>query len=209
MKKGPTSVFTPIRGISLLGHKVNDPSPQITQQVMKAAIDTATGFASPPYKFMSTLNFFKLVSLTNDKNANKLYERIKSDPTQLHLRSANMKGRDGLTPLHYAASIGNLSAVLTILDAADKDEMSILPWLLDMQGRTPMHVACEGSHSKVVEALFKVMANVEEPTGVNAPTDLAGFTPSAWNAREQSKKSAKGQLKDDEKVRRACIKELM
>lgn len=81
---------------------------------------------------MSTLNFFKSVKMTNAKNSTKLSERIKNDPSLLRLRSAGIQGRDGLTPLHYAADLGNLIAVETLLDAAGEEARELV-WLVDMQ----------------------------------------------------------------------------
>jgi hypothetical protein len=127
-----TAVFTPVRNTSLTGTLLQAPSPQMTAQVMQAAVDTAAGFASPPDKFMSTHALFKLVKLANANNSHKLIDRVRADRSLLRSRSAGMQGRDGLTLLHYAAHVGNVVAVEALLEAAG-DEAKDLVWLVDIQ----------------------------------------------------------------------------
>ena len=57
--------------------------------------------------------------------------------------------QDGFTPLHVAASVGNVSAIDALLqEGVDVDVNAV-----DLQGRTPLHVAAEKGHVKACRRL--------------------------------------------------------
>jgi ankyrin repeat protein len=73
---------------------------------------------------------------------------ISSDKSQAAVESIDKRNKTGATPLHFAASIGNLAMVKELLQAgADKDAG-------DNHGRSPLFMAAEGNHQQVVEVLL-------------------------------------------------------
>jgi ankyrin repeat protein len=82
---------------------------------------------------------------------------IDSDRIQGDREGIDTLNQTGATPLHFAASIGNLAAVAVLLDAnAD-------PHATDNFGRSPVFMAGEGNHLQVVQLLLKF--------GVEVPDD--------------------------------------
>jgi len=68
----------------------------------------------------------------------------------------NVRQVDGATPLHDAASRGNLPMVLLLLDAPD-----IQPNFKDQRGTRPIHKAVIENHPDVVAALLKKNVKIE------------------------------------------------
>jgi len=80
-------------------------------------------------------------------------------------------------------------------------------WAVDLQGRTALHIAsskCDTpGHIEVCKVLMKAMQGA---CGPQAPQDLSGFTPSAWNAREGS---SKARVSEKEAASRSELKHVL
>ena len=93
-------------------------------------------------------------------------------------RGQSVEGYDPLiwtTPLHAASRVGDLRAVLALLEA------SADPTLSDPFGQTPLHVAAGGRHAAVVGALLAAGADPSAATGAYAH----GATPLHYATRRE------------------------
>ncbi|KAK3404680.1 hypothetical protein EUGRSUZ_K00989 [Eucalyptus grandis] len=79
----------------------------------------------------------------------KILDRL---PKLLHV-----KGEDGRTPLHSAASVGNVEAVQLLLR-----KCRYLALQTDKNGYYPIHIACEGDKVKIIPELLKIWPNLAE-----------------------------------------------
>lgn len=100
--------------------------------------------------------------------------------------------QDGFTPLHVASSVGNVVAINALLQEAG-DALDVRA--VDLQGRTPLHIAAERGHAEACKVLKAAMAGRSggKPVGKAAPLDLAGRTPLAWSAS----KGKRAQIEED------------
>ncbi|XP_039155548.1 protein ACCELERATED CELL DEATH 6-like [Eucalyptus grandis] len=69
----------------------------------------------------------------------------------------NLKGEDGGTPLHSAASVGNVEAVQFLLS-----KCSYLALQTDNNGSYPIHIACEHGHVETTQVLVKMWPDLAE-----------------------------------------------
>jgi len=108
-----SSVFTPVDGTSLTGTLKQEPSADITAGVLRAAMVTAEGFASPKERWKKIFNTFKAVKGMgpSDKQTLAFHARLEGDPSLATARATEIEVRDGSTLLHAAAAWGNLNAV--------------------------------------------------------------------------------------------------
>ncbi|KAF8007964.1 hypothetical protein BT93_K1833 [Corymbia citriodora subsp. variegata] len=93
-----------------------------------------------------------VLAALKDRKSGIWKEIINRLPKLLH-----MKGEDGGTPLHYAASVGNVEAVEFLLS-----ECSYLALQTDKNGSYPIHIACESGHVDTIRALVKKWPDLTE-----------------------------------------------
>ena len=89
--------------------------------------------------------------------------------------SPNIRNEVGLSPLHYAAVLGNLDIMKLLIEA--KAEVSS-----PNQSRFPgvLHMAAQGGHAEVVQYLLDLGLNIDTPWLLNGHTPLLEAT---FNAR--------------------------
>ncbi|RYP58505.1 hypothetical protein DL769_008934 [Monosporascus sp. CRB-8-3] len=74
---------------------------------------------------------------------------LSSDKIKDTAESTDKRNNTGATPLHFAASIGNIAMVKELLETgADKDAA-------DNYKRSPLFMAAEGNHEQIVEILLE------------------------------------------------------
>ncbi|KAA8648676.1 ankyrin repeat domain-containing protein [Aspergillus tanneri] len=94
----------------------------------------------------------------------------------------------GATPLHFAASIGSLKTVRILLDAGAD------PHAVDHYNRSPLFMASEGNHVKMVELLLASGAEIPS----DAPMRLKELQCAInWRNRKAKKLKAKGRISTD------------
>lgn len=104
----------------------------------------------------------------------------------------NIQQHDGNTPLHHAASSGDLKIVSLLLNY--KGNPNITNSIL---GRTPLHNAVDGGHEKIVKLMVKYDGNAELRDRIGkSPIDLAASTEirnllSGKNQENSSEKSTR------------------
>ena len=77
-----------------------------------------------------------------------LSELLNSEQLKGDLKGIDQPDKSGATPLHYAASIGNMEFAKILIQAgADKDAV-------DHHKRSPLHMAVNGNHENLVELLM-------------------------------------------------------
>ena len=110
-------MFTPVDGTSLTGTLKQEPSADITAGVLRAAVMTAEGFASPKERWKKIFNTFKAVKGMgpSEKQTVAFHARLEGDPSLATARATEIEVRDGSTLLHAAAAWGNLNAVKHVL----------------------------------------------------------------------------------------------
>ena len=205
-----TAIFSPVSGVTLTGKPQEPPDVDVAQSVIKACVDTSQCFTSPTDRWKRVYNTFKAVkSLKTEKQVTSLRQRLQADPSLILARSTGGEARDGSTLLHAAAAWGNTLATQVLLAASP--EGGALLWAVDLQGRTALHVAAEQcdkpGHIDIARYLMEAMTKDGHlPAGAAAPADLAGFTPSAWNAREGGTKS---KITAEELSQRSELKKLL
>lgn len=69
----------------------------------------------------------------------------------------NIADKRGATPLHRAASKGNLSIVKLLLEHGDKLKVNVR----DAYGNTPLHLACEEDRQEIAKLLVDNGADLE------------------------------------------------
>lgn len=184
----------------------------VEQLVLCAAKDLATCVASPPLIWEDHKKLFNFCASSTPltaKQLRKVKKMLQKDPSLAHCRASKMGFLlpDGFTPLHAAAFVGNYEVALILIDLClddgngndDDDETgdvnsnkeSEKEYVIsldtrDVQGRTPLHIASEQGHVKLVKLLKTKMSERNPdglfPIGENAPIDLAGRTPLGWAA---------------------------
>uniref|UniRef100_A0A7S2RZ40 protein-serine/threonine phosphatase n=1 Tax=Rhizochromulina marina TaxID=1034831 RepID=A0A7S2RZ40_9STRA len=206
-----TSVCTPL---SSSGVRQGTPrkalAPEIAELVVQAAADTADAVvAKNQWKRVNDL-FLSLRTKSDKFDKAKLRARLAADPSLITTRvSTRLDGRhrDGFTLLHTAAECGHTAAIETILEF---DEAPRAIWSVDLQGRTPLHIAAEAGKLRACRLLKEAMIqNGQSPVGASAPVDLSGLTPAAWNARAESALRSKPRVNQEELTDRSALKELL
>jgi len=193
---------------------------ELSASVLSAAKFTALAITSPTTIWESRKNFFILCASNTALNAKKLdrmRKKLARDPALAQARATDMDNLvyDGATPLHACAMAGNRVGALLLLgldvdrtyaeeeeeeeEEAGGEKMAvpadrvILLSLLDLQGRTPLHVAAQKGQIQLVRLLKAAMtaANPEgvAPIGPDAPTDLSGRTPLGWAVTSRDTKA--------------------
>jgi serine/threonine protein phosphatase PrpC len=170
--------------------------------VMSAAKDLASCVASPPAVWEDHKKFFNYCassSKLSDKQLRKVKKMLRKDPSLATSRASKMGFLipDGFTPLHAVAFVGNYEVALILIDfclnssinsddQSDEKEYGVSLDARDVQGRTPLHIASEQGHMKLVKLLKTKMSERDPdgimPIGEHAPTDLTGRTPMGWAA---------------------------
>ena len=138
-------------------------------------------------------SFFKTCG--NDKLLAALRVSLDEDPMLILERSVNVQDTAipiGWTALHVAVYSGAFECCELLLSRGAN------PFECDLTGRLPLHILAASekkkkSHTKICESLLRIMRKDGENrmVGEDAPTDLAGLTPSAWLLASTSKKTSK------------------
>lgn len=149
---------------------------ELQRSVMLAATETAMALQASRDDFESRRLVIRNCQKLNEANLIKL---LTFDPALAMSRATDLGALaiDGQTPLHVAASFGNIDA-LKILFEMGGDEVSA--WVRDMQGRTPLHIAAEKGKIECCTFLRERMKEERshaDPVGLYAPVDLAGQYP--------------------------------
>ena len=168
------------------------------QSLLHAA--TATSICQSKCRVLSTAfkmrSFFKTCG--NDKLSGVLRVSLDEDPMLILERSVNVQDTTipiGWTALHVAVWSGAFECCELLLSRGAN------PFECDLTGRLPLHILAASekkkkSHMKICESLLRIMrqdsSGENSLVGDDAPTDLAGLTPSAWLlASATSKKKMK------------------
>lgn len=183
---------------------------RLADSVLSAARTTALAMSSPTFLWESRKIFFSLCAAgtLNVKKAARMQKILARDPSLAEARATAMGNLvyDGATPLHAASISDNTDAARILLgmgpEAGEGNNESEsgpihthpkaanLVSLLDLQGRTALHVAAEHGRVDMVRLLKRVMACAdpagEAPVGPAAPTDLSGRTPLGWAVTSRS-----------------------
>ena len=152
--------------------------------VAAAAVDTSKFQAQCRDKNRALVLMRLFLACSDDKKGRAcLPKMIDEDPSILSARSAARSKLVpiGWTPLHTVAHAGASDSCRILLEkGAD-------PFARDLTGRLPLHVVAaaekkKSGHVSVCEQLLAAMRATGSTTavGADAPTDLAGLTPSAW-----------------------------
>ena len=140
-------------------------------------------------------SFFKTCG--NDKLLAMLRVSLDEDPMLILERSVNVQDTAipiGWTALHVAVHSGAFECCELLLSRGAN------PFESDLTGRLPLHILAASekkkkSHTKICESLLRIMrkesSGENRMVGDDAPTDLAGLTPSAWLLASTSKKTSK------------------
>ena len=182
------------------GYHINDPS---IESIQAACFATAKSYASNN-KYTSLLNeLFRYCEKsqsvrTQEANLKALVAHLKADPNLVLVRAVNPHGHnrymiDGFTLLHSAARFGNQQVIEVLLQ-----EFKCSAWVLDLQGRTALHIAAAHGQGDVCQLLRQKMYEERnlDPVGENAPLDLAGTTPLGWAKFGAEAKSVSDKVKN-------------
>ncbi|KAK6947292.1 Ankyrin repeat [Dillenia turbinata] len=90
----------------------------------------------------------------------------------------------GWTLLHIGARKGDLREVKRLLD--EGMDVNVTAWGRKAQGVTPLHLAAEGGHVKVMDELLERGANIDART-----KGACGWTPLHTAAKERNRKAVK------------------
>ena len=207
MPQGPveTPFFTPrrIQKPELDQEFSNLPEDEMLgRKVLSAAVDLARSISSPTATWEPIKNFFNLCASTSAltaKQLSKVQNQLQKDPSLIYARSSKMGNvaMDGFSPIHAAAYAGNL-AVCDLLITFRPEVVHIL----DVQGRTALHIASERGHLDIVSLLKYSMGTEDKngstivfPVGGDAPVDLSGRTPLAWAATSSASLAVKNRTR--------------
>lgn len=142
--------------------------------MVNAARETAETISLSAVDFDKRRLFLRYCQNFNEEQFIKFLEW---DPLLPNCRlSADMGIRsDGQTPLHAAASYGNIQALELCLKFGRKVSL----FVRDMQGRTPLHIAAMAGQEQTCRFLLFSMEKERRtlPVGIYAPVDLMGDTP--------------------------------
>ena len=150
---------------------------EVEEEVLQACKDTAASFRGSMADRSNRTMILSLVRARPDKHVlhNRLSNTIAADPSLAVCRfdSAGTGVPDGFTPMHVAASLGNIH-IVSILIACPSQPST---WVRDLQGRTPLHLAVAYGKVEMCHVLREAMAaERHDPIGLNAPMDLTGST---------------------------------
>jgi hypothetical protein len=210
----------------------NDRMQLLLAGVQQAAIETAFSYKDPLDEAENKRVIFKACQeKSNARLLDDINRLCASDPGLVRCRACEMLNlaADGWTPLHAAARWGNVPAINLLLrgfpvDGSSHDEVDLStqpfprnaadPWALDLQGRTPLHLAAERGFLQACRVLRTAMQRPRrlpsiptvslphagivlidnerivqgcDPVGVDAPVDLTGTTPLGWVGRRGAK----------------------
>jgi ankyrin repeat protein/serine/threonine protein phosphatase PrpC len=162
--------------------------------VLQAAKDTADAFNCSPAVWNT--RYIMHNNIVRKTNIDELKKLLKFDPSLVNYRTTKLSSQfnenTGYTPMHIAASVGNIKVMRLLI------EYNASTWVLDLQGRLPLHIAAatvflKGSKNQIeaskknqiemCEFLKEEMRKErnQDPTGLFAPCDLAGNTPLGWS----------------------------
>lgn len=155
--------------LQFLDKQLQDES-DLRQAVLAAAAQTAQAMQGNRDDYEARRLMVRNCQKLNEAHLRKL---LTFDPRLAMSRTTEMGqlAVDGQTPLHVAASFGNIAALKVMLEKG-KD---VSLWVRDLQGRTPLHVAAEKGQMETCAYLREAMhaEKHRDPVGEDAPTDLA------------------------------------
>ena len=165
----------------------------LENEVATAAKETASCLTNND-QYPDSLSRFEFFRYCEQKALiNKLKQSLKDDPSLAKIRQTTFNKNHGQTPLHTAASYGNIEAVKLLLESS-----LVSSWSRDLYGRTPLHVASIATLPPQEDMLIcctilkeaMIKERGVDPTGQQAPVDLAGFSPLGWVNKETRGKAS-------------------
>ena len=165
----------------------------LENEVATAAKETASCLTNND-QYPDSLSRFEFFRYCEQKALiNKLKQSLKDDPSLAKIRQTTFNKNHGQTPLHTAALYGNIEAVKLLLESS-----LVSSWSRDLYGRTPLHVASIATLPPQEDVLIcctilkeaMIKERGVDPTGQQAPVDLAGFSPLGWVNKETKGKAS-------------------
>ena len=165
----------------------------LENEVATAAKETASCLTNNE-QYPDSLSRFEFFRYCEQKALiNKLKQSLKDDPSLAKIRQTTFNKNHGQTPLHTAALYGNIEAVKLLLESS-----LVSSWSRDLYGRTPLHVASIATLPPQEDVLIcctilkeaMIKERGVDPTGQQAPVDLAGFSPLGWVNKETKGKAS-------------------
>lgn len=191
----PDKGITSAHALSSTGNNNPKNESKVERQVLSAAKGLTESLLSPQNVWDDVNRFFTYCASTtelNEKKLKKVTKMLRKDPSLAMARASNMGNlvQNGFTPLHAAASAGNVEVAKILIDFTDEKKVgdadtTYHPVELDatdVVGRTALHVASEQGQMTMIRLLKDKMTERcgLEPIGENAPADLTGRTPLGW-----------------------------
>lgn len=117
---------------------------RLEQGVLEAARSTARSMKANDSEYMTMQKLVKCCSLENETSLNTLRKLLSTEPELALHRTYGMgvTAPDGFTLLHIAAASNNCKAIEYLLKNSQ-----LKAWTVDLQGRTPLHVAAVRQYS--------------------------------------------------------------
>jgi hypothetical protein len=187
LASGSIDAVTPMQGHGLTGGAddflsdlQHQEAAELRQEVLQAAAQTAQAMQANRDDYEARRLMVRNCQKLNETHLRKL---LTFDPRLAMARCTEMGNLavDGQTPLHVAASFGNVPALQIMVEKGE----GVSLWVRDLQGRTPLHIAAEKGQQEACAYLREAMTTERQrdPIGEHAPTDLAVcilLSVSAW-----------------------------
>lgn len=163
------------------------PSAPLMAAVLRASQETAQCLQWSDAEYKVRHDLIRACESGKDEKLPKL---LKFDPTLASCRVIGFHSLadDGWTPIHVAAKFNRPAIIAQLLELGRNGDNTGPPsvCMVDLQGRTPLHIAAannSGAAAQVLRAAMKAELNGVDPVGPNAPLDLIGATPLGYAKR--------------------------
>jgi protein phosphatase 1B len=149
---------------------------ELNRNVLAAAVSFTREFVAPPAVKKKNRDIFMLCSskaALNEQKISKLRKKLAKDPELWKARAIDLGGtcENGFTPLMGAALNNNLRAAEILVECCGPQQLL----LVDLQGKTTVHVAAQHGHQEMVEFLNTAYVNAFGKSSM-PPVDLVGRT---------------------------------